>query len=55
MPKVGLGVWKTTPAEASQMVATAIANGYRLIDTAKQYGNEAGLARACKRGWRKIT
>ena len=50
MPKVGLGVWKTTPAEATQMVATAIANGYRLIDTAKQYGNEAGVGAGLQKG-----
>lgn len=43
MPKVGLGVWKSANEETSQMVATAMENGYRLFDTAKQYGNEAAV------------
>lgn len=50
MPRVGLGVWKSTNDEARQMVATAIQNGYRLIDTAKQYGNEAGVGAGLQAG-----
>ena len=50
MPKVGLGVWKSTNDEARQMVQDALTNGYRLIDTAKQYGNEAGVGEGLTKG-----
>ncbi|WP_295729549.1 aldo/keto reductase [uncultured Limosilactobacillus sp.] len=43
MPQLGLGVWKTPLQQTTAMVKTALANGYVLIDTAKQYGNEAGV------------
>lgn len=43
LPQMGLGVWKSTNQEAQNSVELAIKNGYRLIDTAKQYGNEAGV------------
>lgn len=41
--QLGLGVWKTPLDETRTMVKTALANGYVLIDTAKQYGNESGV------------
>lgn len=43
MPLFGLGVWKSTIEDATNMVQTAIKNCYVLIDTAKQYGNEKGV------------
>lgn len=43
IPQLGLGVWKTPLDETRAMVKTALANGYVLIDTAKQYGNESGV------------
>jgi len=43
MPQVGLGVWQTPPDITAQVVRTAIATGYRSIDTAAVYGNEAGV------------
>ena len=43
IPQLGLGVWKTPLDETRTMVKTALANGYVLIDTAKQYGNESGV------------
>jgi diketogulonate reductase-like aldo/keto reductase len=50
MPALGLGAYGTTGAEASAAVATAIALGYRLIDTASIYANERevgeGIARS---------
>lgn len=46
IPRVGLGVWKASDAEAEHAVKTAIDSGYRLIDTATIYGNEAGVGRA---------
>ncbi|CAK1228397.1 Aldo/keto reductase [Fructobacillus fructosus] len=43
MPVFGLGVWKSSNKEAAESVQAAIKHGYRMIDTAKQYGNEAGV------------
>lgn len=50
MPQVGLGVWKVPLTETAKMVATAIKNGYCLLDTAKQYGNEAGVGQGLQEG-----
>lgn len=41
MPQIGFGVWKIPFDQTAATVKTAIKNNYRLIDTAKQYGNEA--------------
>jgi 2,5-diketo-D-gluconate reductase A len=46
MPQLGLGVWQASDDEAQQAVDWAFAAGYRLIDTAAAYGNEAGVGRA---------
>lgn len=43
IPQLGMGVWKTPVKETATMVKNALENGYVLIDTAKQYGNEAGV------------
>lgn len=43
MPQLGLGLWRTTDAEAAGLVRTAIDAGYRLVDTAAAYGNERGV------------
>jgi 2,5-diketo-D-gluconate reductase A len=43
MPQLGLGLWRTLDAEAAGVVRTAIAAGYRLVDTATAYGNERGV------------
>lgn len=43
IPQLGLGVWKSTIEDASKAVQAALHNGYVLIDTAKQYGNEKGV------------
>lgn len=49
MPQLGLGVWQAEDgAEVEQAVLTALESGYRLIDTAAIYGNEAGVGRAIK-------
>lgn len=45
MPMLGLGVWKVPDEEAERIVSEAIASGYRAIDTAAAYGNEAGVGR----------
>lgn len=43
IPAVGLGTWPMDDAEAERVVAGAIDSGYRLVDTAYAYGNEAGV------------
>ncbi|WP_010493774.1 aldo/keto reductase [Paenibacillus elgii] len=47
MPWLGLGVWKTKEGdEVVQAVQHALEAGYRSIDTAAVYGNEAGVGQA---------
>jgi diketogulonate reductase-like aldo/keto reductase len=49
MPVIGLGVFQTTPGpETRQAVAWALESGYRLIDTAAMYGNEADVGEAIR-------
>jgi 2,5-diketo-D-gluconate reductase A len=48
IPQLGFGVWQVPDAEAEPAVTTALETGYRSIDTAKLYGNEAGVGRAIK-------
>jgi 2,5-diketo-D-gluconate reductase A len=43
IPQLGLGVWQVPDAEAAQNVRTAVAAGYRSIDTAAVYQNEDGV------------
>ncbi|KRO18883.1 aldo/keto reductase [Lacticaseibacillus saniviri] len=50
MPRLGLGVWKTDNKTAETSVTQAIKDGYTLIDTAKQYGNETGVGRGIAAG-----
>jgi len=45
MPQLGYGVWQIPDEEAAQAVGTALAAGYRSIDTAAVYGNEEGVGR----------
>jgi len=46
MPQLGLGTWPMDDAEVFDAVMTAFTLGYRLVDTAAQYGNEVGVGRA---------
>ena len=49
IPQVGLGVWKAAEGgEVENAVQTAIESGYRLIDTAAAYENEAGVGKGIK-------
>ncbi len=47
MPRLGLGTYKSAEGgDVERSVATALALGYRSIDTASLYGNEAGIGSA---------
>jgi 2,5-diketo-D-gluconate reductase A len=46
IPQLGFGVWQVDDATAEDVVGKAFKAGYRHIDTAKIYGNEAGVGRA---------
>lgn len=46
IPQLGYGVWKIPNEEAESAVGQALETGYRLIDTAKVYGNEFGVGKA---------
>jgi 2,5-diketo-D-gluconate reductase A len=48
MPRLGLGTWPMDDGEAETTVATAIGLGYRLVDTAENYGNERGVGRGLR-------
>jgi 2,5-diketo-D-gluconate reductase A len=48
MPSLGLGTWPMNDQEAAVSVARAIQAGYRLIDTAENYGNETGVGQGIK-------
>nr|WP_303704333.1 aldo/keto reductase [Haloquadratum walsbyi] len=46
MPLLGLGTWENdNPSECADAVKTALEMGYRHIDTAQAYGNEADVGR----------
>jgi len=49
MPALGLGVYRSGPEETLHAVSTALAAGYRLVDTAAAYGNEAQIGEAIRR------
>lgn len=46
IPQLGYGVWQVEDNVAEDVVGKAFEAGYRHIDTAKIYGNEAGVGRA---------
>ncbi|WP_202237491.1 aldo/keto reductase [Actinacidiphila reveromycinica] len=50
LPGLGLGTYPMDDAEAERAVAEAIRLGYRLVDTAVNYGNEAGTGRGVRHG-----
>ena len=49
MPTLGLGTWTLTGETCENAVYAAFKTGYRLIDTAKYYGNEAEVGNAIRR------
>lgn len=48
IPQLGVGVFKVGPEETERVVSDALEIGYRHIDTARIYGNEAGVGKAIK-------
>lgn len=48
MPMVGLGTWRLSGEDGYEAVRTALELGYRHIDTATMYGNEAEIGRAVR-------
>ncbi|MER0428560.1 aldo/keto reductase [Streptomyces microflavus] len=48
VPQLGLGVWPLTDTQAYDAVSHALTAGYRHIDTAHVYNNEAGVGRAIR-------
>ncbi|MDG2951489.1 aldo/keto reductase [Exercitatus varius] len=48
MPMVGFGVFQVSDEDTEKAVLAALKAGYRLLDTAAVYGNEAGVGRAIK-------
>lgn len=49
IPQLGLGTWPLDDAEVADAVVAAAEAGYRHIDTATRYGNEAGVAEGIRR------
>lgn len=49
MPLLGFGVFQTPPEETAVAVETALATGYRQIDTAAAYHNERGVGEGIRR------
>ncbi len=54
MPAVGLGFWKVEQSAAANLTVEAVKMGYRLLDCASDYGNEAnvgdGIAEVARQG-----
>lgn len=48
IPQLGFGVFQVPPEQTAATVATALEVGYRHIDTAQMYGNEAGVGEAVR-------
>jgi 2,5-diketo-D-gluconate reductase A len=46
IPQLGFGVFQVPPEDTERAVAQALEAGYRHIDTAAAYRNEAGVGRA---------
>ncbi len=48
MPLVGFGTFMLSGETCKNAIATAIENGYRMIDTAEAYGNEKEVGEGIK-------
>jgi 2,5-diketo-D-gluconate reductase A len=48
IPQLGFGVFQVPEEDTAETVGHALRTGYRHVDTAAAYGNEAGVARAVR-------
>jgi diketogulonate reductase-like aldo/keto reductase len=48
IPQLGFGVFQVPPADTAEVATRALLAGYRHIDTAAAYGNEAGVGQAVR-------
>ena len=48
IPQLGFGVFTVPPEQTEDVTRTALEIGYRHVDTAQMYGNEAGVGRAVR-------
>lgn len=49
IPQLGLGTWPLNDEEVADAVVSAVEAGYRHVDTAVKYGNEAGVGEGIRR------
>ena len=49
LPQLGLGVWQVPDDQAAMLVEAAVNAGYRHVDTAAAYQNEAGVGEGLRR------
>src|SRR3546814_8337503 len=49
IPQLGVGTYKVAPAVTAELVADALRSGYRHVDTAALYGNEAEVGEGLRR------
>ncbi|MDQ6749357.1 MAG: aldo/keto reductase [Actinomycetota bacterium] len=48
IPQLGFGVFQVPPEDTAEVTTRALLTGYRHIDTAAAYGNEAGVGQAVR-------
>lgn len=48
IPQIGLGTWPLDDAQVAEAVVSAVELGYRHVDTAYRYGNEAGVGQGVR-------
>lgn len=48
IPQEGFGLWEVPPDQAARVVEEGLAAGYRLVDGAQGYSNEAGMGQGVR-------